>query len=124
MAATLTAREPTTNHPRPGSQNACSKGARGIYSRASLAPLFSKVRQVETEADDCEGRLPPLFCTYRVIQIRFSGYAWRTSTARNRRLCWGQVRRLFSGGVRIVAPVLGIAQRQSRHRGNSELGKD
>src|SRR5258708_40231647 len=61
MAATLTAREPTTNHPRPGSQNACSKGACGIYSRASLAPLFSKVRQVETEADDCEGRLPPLF---------------------------------------------------------------
>jgi len=32
------------------------------YTRGPhLPPLFSKVRQAEMEADDCEGRLPPLF---------------------------------------------------------------
>jgi hypothetical protein len=39
----------------------CQTARAGIYSVPSLAPLTTKVSQVEMEADDCEGRLPPLF---------------------------------------------------------------
>lgn len=51
-------------------KNACGELALGIYSRASLAPLFSKVRQAEMEADDCEGRLPPLISDVSVRSLR------------------------------------------------------
>jgi len=40
----------------------CQSASAGIYSVPSLAPLANKVSQVEMEAGDCEGRLPPLFC--------------------------------------------------------------
>jgi hypothetical protein len=38
----------------------CQKKDAGIYSVPSLAPPLKKVRQVEIEAGDCEGRLPLL----------------------------------------------------------------
>src|SRR6266508_6539690 len=45
----------------PVEANYCQRAQAGIYSVPSLAPLTNKVSQVEMEAGDCEGRLPPLF---------------------------------------------------------------
>ena len=39
----------------------CQIEVAGIYSVPSLGPPLQKVRQVEIEAGDCEGRLPLLF---------------------------------------------------------------
>ena len=52
-AATSVVHSPTNSY--------CQRASAGIYSVPSLAPLTNKVSQVEMEAGDCEGRLPPLF---------------------------------------------------------------
>jgi hypothetical protein len=39
----------------------CQRAKAGIYCAPHLPPLTDKVSQVEMEAGDCEGRLPPLF---------------------------------------------------------------
>ena len=44
-----------------GANRYCQSVDARIYSVPSLAPLANKVSQVEMEAGDCEGRLPPLF---------------------------------------------------------------
>ncbi len=46
---------------RPSRSQLLPKSAGGHILRPSLAPLTNKVSQVEMEAGDCEGRLPPLF---------------------------------------------------------------
>ena len=44
----------------------------GHILRPSLAPTLTKVRQVELEAGDCEGRLPLLFWTLIVVLGNFN----------------------------------------------------
>ena len=50
-----------TSMVQPPTNSYCQSASAGIYSVPSLAPLANKVSQVEMEAGDCEGRLPPLF---------------------------------------------------------------
>ena len=57
--------DPQCNYKTPDlffSKRYCQSAEAGIYSAPHLPPLSRKVSQVEMEASDCEGRLPPLFC--------------------------------------------------------------
>src|SRR5678815_4497288 len=62
MSHNINMRNPAlTSLVHPSVINYCQSSGAGIYSVPSLAPLTNKVSQVEMEAGDCEGRLPPLF---------------------------------------------------------------
>ena len=56
--------DPQCNYKTPAlffSKRYCQSAEAGIYSAPHLPPPSKKVSQVEMEASDCEGRLPPLF---------------------------------------------------------------
>src|SRR5258705_6406545 len=70
------------NHGPPPTNSYCQSASAGIYSVPSLAPLANKVSQVEMEAGDCDGRLPPLFLpdvSCQMSDVRMTAFQHLTS---------------------------------------------